>query len=369
SVSVASVTNVAVQNATDGSTVTIAVSGSATYEWHRLRAPDNRFWIDIQGATLASGPIDETEADPLISLRVRQIDPQTVRVALSLTGAKALGILPSATGLAITVGQDEVADAPRGGSGSIGSVVSANEPQPLVTPVPADMYGQNPSGDTWKFGPPTYVPTNPRLIVIDPGHGGGDRGASRNGLAEADLTLDMANRLRTILIARGWQVQMTRSDDHDVAATPTSSAEAEKMGYTTSAANDLQARDDIANQAGARLFISIHVNAYINSGPDGTTTYYSKPSDVPLARVVDRTLAQSLGTKDDGTVKSRLYVTLHADMPAVLVETAFLSNPDDFAKLNSPDWRQKVAQALADGIDKYTQQYPVSTAATSDGNQ
>jgi len=331
-----------------------------------LREPDNRFWIDIKGATLANGPKDENESEPLISLRVRQNDAQTVRVALSLTGAKSLGILPSAAGLSITVGRDEIADAPREGTGSVGMVASANEPQALITPVPADMYGQNPSGsDDWKFGPRGYVPTNPRLIVIDPGHGGGDRGASRNGLDEATVNLDMANRLRVLLIARGWQVQMTRVDDHDVDATPTSSAEAEKMGYTTSAANDLQARDDIANTTGARLFISIHANAYINSGPNGTTTYYSKPSDVALAKILERTLDASLDTKDDGIIKARNYVTLHANMPAVLIETAFLSNPDDFAKLNSGDWRQKVAEAVADGIDKYAQQYPVSSTAAS----
>jgi N-acetylmuramoyl-L-alanine amidase len=364
--SVASVSTVSVQATSDGSTITIAVGGSASYEWHRLREPDNRFWIDIKGATLAGPPLDETEADPIVSMRVRQIDPQTVRVALSFVGANSLAILPSVTGLQINVGHDEVADAPREGSGSVGAVVSANEPQALITPVPPDMYGQNPPGGAsdWKFGPRGYVPTNPRLIVIDPGHGGGDPGTMRNGVAEKDLALDMAMRLRTILIARGWQVQMTRSDDHDVPATSQSAAEAEKMGYTTSAAGDLQARDDIANASGARLFISVHVNGYINSGPSGTTTYYSKPSDAAFARIMDRTLAQSLGTKDDGTVKSHLYVTLHANMPAILVETAFLSNPDDYAKLTSSDWRQKVAQSMADGIDAYTQSNPVSTAST-----
>ncbi|MGA7354624.1 MAG: N-acetylmuramoyl-L-alanine amidase, partial [Candidatus Cybelea sp.] len=121
---------------------------------------------------------------------------------------------------------------------------------------------------------------------------------------------------------------------------------------------ELQARVDVANRIGARLFVSIHVNAFINSGPYGTTTYISKPDDVALAQVVERHLASD-GTKDDGIVKSHLYVTLHTKMPAVLVETAFLSNPSDYALLTSAAWRQKVAQEIADGIAQYAQEHPV----------
>ena len=65
------------------------------------------------------------------------------------------------------------------------------------------------------------------------------------------------------------------------------------------------------------------------------------------------------GTKDDGIIKSHLYVTLHARMPAVLIETAFLTNPGDYALLTSAAWRQKVAQEIADGIGQYAQAYPV----------
>lgn len=347
----ATVNAVTSQPSASGANVTVTVTGNATYEWHRLRDPDNRFWIDIKGATLAGGPREETEADPLISMRVRQNDAQTVRVALSLNGAKNITVSPSAGGLTIAVSNDEVADAERFGTGSVGSVVSANDPQPLITPVPADMYGQNPAPGDWKFGGPVYVPTNPKLIVIDPGHGGSDAGAIRNGVSEKSVALDMAKRLQTILIARGWEVQLTHSEDVDVYAP------------NDSARDELQARDDIANHAGARMLVSIHVNSFFNSGPHGTTTYFSKPSDVPLARDVEQILAETLGTKDDGMIKSKLYVTLHANMPAVLVETAFLSNPDDFQLLVSPEWRQKVAQGIADGIGRYASQYPISGSA------
>lgn len=346
----ATVTGVNVAPAANGVSVSIAVNGDAAYQWHRLRAPDNRFWVDLQNAQLQGAPVDASAPSPVTSVRARQVDPTTVRIALSLEGQQSIVLTPSASGLQIVVGSDEVADAPRSGSGSVGSVLSSGQQTAaLVTPVPSEDYSGVSGGDSdgWKFGPrSSYVPTNPRLIVIDPGHGGSDRGTIHGGVSEADLTLDMSKRLRDILVARGWQVKLTHDTDVDVYA-PNDDAHTE-----------LQARVDVANKAGARLFVSIHVNAFINSGPYGTTTYISKPDDVAFAHFVERHLASD-GTKDDGIVKSHLYVTLHTRMPAVLVETAFLSNPSDYALLTSAAWRQKVVQEIADGIGQYAQQYPV----------
>ncbi|HKU81664.1 MAG TPA: N-acetylmuramoyl-L-alanine amidase [Candidatus Tumulicola sp.] len=346
----ATVTGVTVTPSSDGYLVSIAIAGTAAFEWHRLRDPDNRFWVDVKNAQLQGPPIDTAQPDPVGALRVRQIDPSTVRVALSLTGPKSLAVSPSATGLTVDVNQSDgvPSQMARSGTGSVGATVASSEQVPAVTPAPAGGTGDS----TWKFGPAntgSYVPRNPRLIVIDPGHGGSDRGSSRHGVDEATLTLDVSKRLRDILVARGWQVRMTHDTDVDVYA-PNDSAH-----------DELQARDDVANNAGARMLVSIHANAYINSGPYGTTCYISKPSDVALAQIIERQLAAD-GTKDDGIVKSHLYVTLHALMPAVLIETAFISNPNDFALLTSPQWRQKIAEEIADGIDQYDRQYPASNA-------
>jgi N-acetylmuramoyl-L-alanine amidase len=347
----AQVTAVTEQPSESGVAVTIAVSGDATYEWHRLRDPDNRFWVDIKNAQWQAAPIDQAQPSPLVAMRVRQNDPATVRVALSLDGPKSITVTPSATGLLIDVGSEDVAEAPRSGNGSIGSVLSSTEQgTALVTPAPLDTTGSDlGSSDesNWKFAPRSqYVPTNPRLIVIDPGHGGSDRGTMHGGVAEANLTLDMAKRLRDILVAQGWQVKLTHETDADV------------YQPNDSAHDELQARVDIANQAGARLFVSIHVNAFINSGPYGTTLYITKPDDVALARSIE-TQTEGDGTKDDGVIKANYYVTHHTRMPAVLIETAFLSNPNDYALVTSSAWRQKIAQEIADGIDKYAKEYPV----------
>ncbi len=272
------VTGVQTQNENGRTTIRIAVDGASTYEWHRLRPPDNRVWIDVHNARLATAPADSP-------VRVHQQSPDTVRVAVSLAQYQTVQVVPDAQGLTVTIGP-ELADesAPRSGSGSIGAGAVAVAPTPAGSP-------QN-----WKFAPApspgsTYVPSNPRLIVIDPGHGGDDPGTVRGNVAEKNLTLEMSKRLRDILVARGWQVVMTRTGDYDVGV----------AGDTD--AHMLQARDDIANSQGARLFISIHVNAFINSGPHGATVYYYKTEDYAFAQALERRIAAQVAVKDDGIVK------------------------------------------------------------------
>jgi N-acetylmuramoyl-L-alanine amidase len=319
----AQVTGVDVQPAPGSVTVRIGVAGNGSYEWHRLRPPDNRWWIDLHNARLATAPMDQSAGPPVASVRVHQQSPDAVRVALSLTAFEQVTVTPQADGVTVVVTSRTLADAARSGSGTFGSTVTAS-----VTPTAS---------------PAQYVPTNPKLIAIDPGHGGSDPGTVRNGTSEKSLTLDMARRLRDILIARGWQVVMTRTDDRDVFAPD------------DSARDELQARDDVANARGARLLVSIHVNSYVNAGPHGAATYYYKSSDVPLAQALSARIGSELDMKNNGIIKDKLYVVNHANMPAALVETAYLSNPDDLSLLLSSAWRQKMAQAIADGILDYTE--------------
>src|SRR4029077_1135366 len=97
----------------------------------------------------------------------------------------------------------------------------------------------------------------------------------------------------------------------------------------------------LAKAACVRLFISVHANSFTSSDLNGTTTYYYKGQDRALADAVHRRLIAVLGTADDGVRKADFYVIRHTAMPAILIETAFMSNPDDAALLRSSAFLQK----------------------------
>ena len=331
----AEVTKLDVVPSGSGTTVSLAIAGDAAYEWHRLR--DDRWYLDVRNARLGAGPRDAAGNDPVQSVRLHQLNATTVRVALTLSGENAVTVTPGDGGLTIAVGSDMVdSAAPRSGSGTVGSKAQESaQATPERAPAAA----------------------NPQLIVIDPGHGGSDPGSLGNGLVEKNVTLDISRRLKQILTGRGWQVILTRDGDRDV------------YGVGASARNELQARLNPAIENGARMFVSVHVNSFTNSGPHGTTTYYGKAIDLPLAHAIARRAARALGTADDGVVRdANLYVLHHAPMPSVIVETAFLSNPFDAQKLADPAWREKAAQAIADGIADYAG-LPTDAAPSSGGSR
>jgi len=175
-------------------------------------------------------------------------------------GRGEIGLGPSQSRLNITLSAAETTDLTRIGDGNTGGepvVASAVSPEPAPTEGP------------WKFGPAPG--TNSRLIVIDPGHGGGDAGAAHNGLVEKNLTFDIAQRLRALLVAQGWTVRMTRDGDVD----PVSQANLAKMHADGLPNADdrayLQTRCDVANDVNARLFISIHINSAPVTSARGTT--------------------------------------------------------------------------------------------------
>jgi len=354
----ATVTAFDVIPADSGLSVRVGVSGPVSFQWHRLS--DNRWYVDLKPATLAVPSQDQNvENDAVLALRLKGfVGPKdglpTVRIALTLASPRLVDLVPSDGGMTIAVGRTDDADPQRSGAGDIddGRITATALPSP--PPESALASGTDPAPDptpTWKFAP--TAGTNPKLIVIDPGHGGSDFGAMHNGLIEKNLTLDISRRLRTLLVARGWQVKLTRDADVDV------------YQPNDSAHDELQARDDVANQAGARLLVSVHCNAFETSTLNGTTTYYFTPQSYALADAVHGRLVQNLGTKDDGIRKENFYVIHHAKMPAILIETAFLSNPGDAALLHSGAFLQKIASSIADGIGDYASSSQPLTSATT----
>ncbi|GBG57465.1 N-acetylmuramoyl-L-alanine amidase [Sporomusaceae bacterium FL31] len=182
-----------------------------------------------------------------------------------------------------------------------------------------------------------------KIICLDPGHGGSDPGAvGPSGTMEKNNTLAIALLLKEKLENNGATVLMTRETDQDVSYPNASSAE------------ELGARINIASDANADLFISIHNDAFTSITAAGTTTFhYGDEESVDLAGHVQKCLVEELGTKDRGTRFGSFYVIRYAKMPAILVEIAFISNPEEELLLASTDGRAKSAESIFKGIVKY----------------
>jgi N-acetylmuramoyl-L-alanine amidase len=206
-------------------------------------------------------------------------------------------------------------------------------------------------------GPSLSAPPGPAhedLIVIDPGHGGNDPGAINPdlGLTEKNLTLTIAKIVQSRLRSLGWRVVMTRDGDYEVG---------DPNGIDR---QELQARCDVANAAGAAAFVSIHINSSVSSAPNGTTTYYWRPADKLFAQEVQSETVAADGIVDSGVKREDFYVIKHTQMPAVLVETAYLSNAHDGTMLQQPAFLDRVAAGIVKGIMDFTGG-PKATSPTS----
>jgi len=175
------------------------------------------------------------------------------------------------------------------------------------------------------------------LIVVDAGHGGKDNGATGvTGYREKQFNLNVANRVVELLKQNPkFQVVATR---------------------TTDVFLELKERVEIANNLEADLFLSIHANSFKPQARGTETFYYNKYSE-NFARVVHRHLLEATNFPDRKVQVSGFYVIKHTKMPAVLTETGFLSNSIENAELTSPEFQEKVAQALADAINEYYNSY------------
>jgi N-acetylmuramoyl-L-alanine amidase len=229
----------------------------------------------------------------------------------------------------------------------------------------------------------------PRVVIIDPGHGGEDPGTLGNGvLKEKDIVLDIGRRLASLLEARGgYSVRLTRDGDYFVG---------------------LRKRKEIANSCGGDIFVSIHANSAPNRQAKGTEIFYVSPrgaSDQAASELADRENAADLvgGVSPDAAadvlsilvdlkmsdsvekssdlaglmaeelqrdkfsatcVKQAGFVVLkQLEMPSVLVEVGFLTNSLDVKKLKGSDYRSEYAACLAEAVDRYFDRYAPALAA------
>jgi N-acetylmuramoyl-L-alanine amidase len=225
---------------------------------------------------------------------------------------------------------------------------------------------------------PSQPQDNFRTIVIDPGHGGSETGAiGPGGLSEKELTLDIATRLSNLIVRRlGLDVRLTRDNDVD---------------------KPLEERTAFANNLKANVFISIHANAYRGRGVRGAETFFlsDRATDddarrvaaiendalglqgpaagddglqmllwdmaqtahlqesAVLAEMIQANLNSLGGTTDRGIKQAPFRVLKGANMPAVLVEVGFLSNPDEERMLADPGYRQRIADMLFQSLSDY----------------
>lgn len=198
-------------------------------------------------------------------------------------------------------------------------------------------------------------------VVIDPGHGGNDDGAKANGLVEKNLTLDIALRVEQSLKAFNFPVVLTRRTDRYVS---------------------LADRAVIGNDIESALFVSIHLNKHASSRVSGLETFFSEekapdPRDFTwmgffnikppepqtgtgeqLAAFIQTSLVMKTDLRNRGIRSRGLYVTRHVHRPAVLVEAGFMSNGLEAALLKNPDYRQRLATGIAEGILSYWRSLP-----------
>lgn len=185
-------------------------------------------------------------------------------------------------------------------------------------------------------------------IVIDAGHGGGDPGCVSRlyGAYEKDVTLDVALRLRDILEQEGMCVVMTRETDRDVSWRGSPDAV------------ELMMRCDPANTGDVDCFISLHCNASTSSAPHGTSIHWYKDIDREWAETFANVFAP-LGITQHGLIRDNFYVLRNTEVPAVLVEMAFLTNAHDASLLIDEDFRERMAQKLAEAILKYFRSWQI----------
>lgn len=383
----AAVTEVRHWSTPDYTRVAVTLDHEASFEKHEIARTGSgglsRIYFDINGARLAAGVKDIPIGDGLLkTARVAQYRADTVRVVLDIENIRDYKIFTFSDPFRIIV---DVKGERTAEISSLSPTIKAAAPAPVpvVQELPATV-PKEPAAEPPREQPAPRAkargplkPGKVRRIVVDPGHGGKDPGAvGPSGLQEKDVVLAMglslAKKLKDEL---GIDAVMTRSTDVFI---------------------ELQERTAIANQVGADLFVSIHANASLNRNAAGIETYYlnlaktEKAAQLAarengtslekvsllqavlfdlmanyklndsahLAEEVQKTLHKRLTgrystVKNLGVKQGPFYVLVGATMPSILVETAFISNEREEARLADPHYREQVAEGILEGIEAY----------------
>jgi N-acetylmuramoyl-L-alanine amidase len=358
-----------------GSTVVIDMEDQVNYEVHRLMSPE-RIYFDLHDTSLPrelDGKTMDVGDTSLTRVRVAQPVAGVTRIVLDTRDGSNFSVSMETNPYRLVV---ELRDSPKPLLAGRLAPSAATVAKPATT-APLTAMATKP-------GQPLPARTGKFRIVLDAGHGGWDLGTvGRQGLVEKDLVLDVTKRLGKLLQSRnGAEVVFTRSADDYVA---------------------LDQRADIANQAQADLFVSVHANYCNSATARGVETYYTNLFSAPglkeiekhsdgtfaqpapvtlsadglhdkieesrrLAASVQRALYAALATKSpdirDRGIKDASFVVLTGTtMPAILTEISFVSSPADEHNLQSEAYRQQIAEALYKGIARYEESSPKTKVA------
>lgn len=370
----------------DSSTVVIDLQDQVQYEAHRLSRPE-RIYLDLHDTRLLASLFNKTlnVGDALLQrVRVAQPTPGVTRVVLETKGASnfSVSLEPNPYRLVIELRAIGAEPKPRAKielfgpmnptqtakQETLSSIAKPAQTATLSVPPPPGDHKLQAAGAKLR-------------IVLDAGHGGWDLGTvGRKGLLEKDLVLDIVERLGKLVENRlAAAVIYTRTDDNYMA---------------------LEKRAEVANLAKASLFLSIHANYSDFPSARGVETYYTNTYSSVRARTrengdteaaqsgvdwtnVDirekvhesRLLAASIqhalygtlsannpGLPNRGVKRAQYVVLTGTSMPAVLAEVSFVSSPTDENNLQSSSYRQRIAEALYQGVARYAEQNRVNMA-------
>jgi N-acetylmuramoyl-L-alanine amidase len=191
-----------------------------------------------------------------------------------------------------------------------------------------------------------------KVVVIDPGHGGIDGGATFAGVMEKDVNLYISQKLKFYLEKKGFGVIMTRDKDISLDGLSKNSSSRHQR--------DLDARANIINSSNAKLFLSIHVNCHLrNLSANSAIVFYSSKN--PQSKVFADDMQKELnsitfnGNKrfPHESQEGNYFILNNSDKPGIIIETAFISNDNDRNLLKTNEFKDELARTIAAGVENY----------------
>lgn len=187
------------------------------------------------------------------------------------------------------------------------------------------------------------------IVMLDPGHGGYDPGAiTKQGVYEKSINLQIAQKVKEMLGPSGIEVYLTREEDIDYVPDGV-------RGKTTKKQIDLNRRIDMAKEAYADVFVSLHVNATATGQESGSETFYHYQSESgkKLAELIQQELIKIPGMNRRIAKPGDFYIINNTSMPTVIVEVGYLSSVKEQKKLQQSWYQEQLARAIAKGIANY----------------